>query len=617
MFAIIKLNRRKDMETINHLYEQTDKYQSVTSEEIVSNLSTYNITEIELKKEEILRFQEDILKDIYTTETNPFLIGKQGNVLYINPDYYLKNKEQVEELLTKIISSTQEKSFVIDSNALITKNILKSISSNPNLEEIELARYAQENYLLTEEDYNILKQSNLKKIKTSGVSEELKDNFDSLISYNVDRFLISYNKYSDLSKEQIYLNEKITKEEIENLKYLTNNKTKIIIKEENIEDAIVITTRLKELGKENHVVININNKELVTPKILSNTNYLNGYTDIRIGLDIIPIKEYLRLEKILYQMVEPACNLSPFERYIYAYNVVKQYKQYKENEKNKSASRNLYAILENEYMVCVGYSHMLEDLLNKSGIKSIYRSMGVDDSYDKKDEKEVVNINWNGHARRFVYINDPKYGIDGFYVADPTWDNDLKNDLYNHLLLTNEEETETKRYNFIPTSVSSSSIELMNIQSIEEFYQKINFYLDRNPESNLKDLISNSINDIRKLDNNFMKKLEEKYPEIQDFFNPWPNEKEILYEIGEYLLTKVNKPVSGQTIMSAVSEVYQKAYHLEGEELQNKLKETIEINNQRQHIKFPKREKIDEYGNKIELPGISNKFNIDTNTYHK
>lgn len=605
------------MELIKNLYEQTDKYQSVTSEEIVSNLSKYNITEIELKKEEFFLFYEDIIKDIYTTETNPFLIGKQGNVLYINPDYYLKNKEQVEELLTKIISSTQEKSFVIDSNALITKNILKSISSNPNLEEIELARYAQENYLLTEEDYNILKQSNLKKIKTSGVSEELKDNFDPLISYNVDRFLISYNKYSDLSKEQIHLNEKVTKEDIENLKYLTNNKTKIIIEEENIEDAIVITTRLKELGKENHVVIDINNKELVTPKILSNTNYLNEYTDIRIGLDIIPINEYLRLEKILYQMVEPACNLSPFERYIYAYNVVKQYKQYKENEKNKSASRNLYAILENEYMVCVGYSHMLEDLLNKSGIKSIYRSMGIDDSYDKKDEKEVVKINRNGHARRFVYINDPKYGIDGFYVADPTWDNDLKNDLYNHLLLTNEEETETKRYNFLPTSVYSSSIELMNIQSIEEFYQKINFYLDRNPEYNLKDLISNSIDDIRKLDNNFMKKLEEKYPEIQDFFNLWPNEKEILYEIGEYLLTKVNKPVSGQTIMSAVSEVYQKAYHLEGEELHNKIKETIEINNQRQHIQFPKREKIDEYGNQVELPGISNKFNIDTNTYHK
>ena len=111
------------MELIKNLYEQTDKYQSVTSEEIVSNLSKYNITEIELKKEEFFLFYEDIFKDIYTTETNPFLIGKQGNILYINPDYYLKNKEKVEELLTKIISSTQEKSFVIDSNALITKNI--------------------------------------------------------------------------------------------------------------------------------------------------------------------------------------------------------------------------------------------------------------------------------------------------------------------------------------------------------------------------------------------------------------------------------------------------------------------------------------------------------------
>lgn len=605
------------MELINNLYEQTDKYQSVTSEEIVSNLSKYNIAKIKLKKEEFFRFQEIILKDIYTTETNPFLIGKQGNVLYINPDYYLKNTSQVEELLTKIISSTQEKSFAIDSNALITKNILKLISSNSNLEEIELARYAQEDYLLTQEDYNILKQSKLKKIKTSGVSEELKDNFDPLISYNMNRRVIGNTKYSDLSKEDIYLHGKVTKEEIENLKYLTNNKTKIIIEEENIEDAIVITTRLKELGKENHVVIDIKNKELVTPKILSNPNYLNGYTDIQIGLDIISIKEYLRLEKILYQMVEPACNLSPFERYIYDYNVVKQYKQYKENEKNKSASRNLYAILENEYMVCVGYSHMLGDLLNKSKVKNIYIGMDVDLSYDKKDEKEVVKINRGGHARRFVYINDPKYGIDGFYVADPTWDNDLKNDLYNHLLLTNEEETETRRYNFLPTSVSNSSIELMNIQSIEEFYQKINFYLDRNQESNLKKIISNLIDDMRKLDNNFIKKLEEKYPEIQKNSVPWPNEKEVLYEIGEYLLTKVNKPVSGQTIMSAVSEVYQKAYHLEGEELQNKLKETIEINNKRQHISFPKREKIDEDGTKIELPGISNKFDITTVSYHK
>ena len=69
--------------------------------------------------------------------------------------------------------------------------------------------------------------------------------------------------------------------------------------------------------------------------------------------------------------------------------------------------------------------------------------------------------------------------------------------------------------------------------------------------------------------------------------------------------------------MSAVSEVYQKSYHLEGEALQNKLQETREVNKQEQYIQFPQRYKIDEYGNKIELPGISNKFDIDTNGYHK
>ena len=69
--------------------------------------------------------------------------------------------------------------------------------------------------------------------------------------------------------------------------------------------------------------------------------------------------------------------------------------------------------------------------------------------------------------------------------------------------------------------------------------------------------------------------------------------------------------------MEAVSEVYQKIYHLEGQELQNKLSKTLEENKTYQHLSFPKRYKIDEYGNRIELPSISDKFDIDTNSYHK
>ena len=610
------------MEYIKNLYEQTDKYQSLSPNEILTNLDKLDISSLCLKKEEIEKLpSSSIEKKIYTTIDKPFLIGTDffysGKTLYINPDYYLKNQEEVEKVLSEIIKNNLKKKLDIQSQALITKKILEAVTSNKNLEEITLAMYDETKYILTKEDYSLLKQSKLKKVKTSGVSDELKNNFDSLIYYNYDRNLVGSNSYAALSSSSISLRNKITKEDLENLKYLPNSTTKIVIEEENMKDAVLISERLHELGKENHVMINVKNKEFVTNNILSNNHYLNENIDIQLGQSIVSVKEYLRFEKMLYQMIEGTQNLTPFERYISAYNVVKQYKQYKENQIDKSASRNLYAILENEYMVCVGYANMLEDLLNKSGIKNIHRNVGVDTSYDRFNENETVVSKHDSHAREYVYIKDPKYGIDGFYITDPTWDNDLKNDLYNHLLLTAEEETNSRRYNFINSSINNSSLELLNIKSLEEFYQKVNFYLDRNPKSTLKNILTDLVQLLKKLSPEFIETLKKQYPEMEKSFMNWPNEKEILYQIGEYLLTKVNKPVSGETIMSAVSEVYQKLYHLEGEELQNKLQETKEVNNRNQHIQFPKREKIDEYGNKIELPGISNKFNIDTNTYHK
>ena len=609
------------MEYIRNLFEQNDGYQSVQEDEILANLDNLNIGTISLKKEEIMEYKGKITKEVYTTKEYPFLIKENkfssNNTLYINPDYYVENQEKVDYLLSEIVKKTTTKEFRIENQTLITKNIINALSKSNTIDEVSLAMYGENKYILTKEDYDILKQSSIKKVKTSAVSEELKENFDPLISYNADRNLIGYNVYKNLSDEQINVSKKITKGELENLKYLQNSNSKILIKEENMEDAILIVKRLKELGKKNHVVIEVKNKEAVTEKILSTNNYLSENIDIQINSDTISIKEYMRFEKILYQMIEPSKNLSPFERYIYAYNVVKQYKQYKENNEKPSAARNLYAILENEYMVCVGYSHMLEDLLNKSEIKSIDRSVEVDVSYDKFDENEVVSSTKGGHARRYIYLNDQKYGIDGFYIADPTWDNDLEKDLYNHLLLTGKEEDDTRRYNFTSTSIYSSFSELMNIESLEELYQKINFYLDRNPQKNLSDILRNLTEKLKKLSPNFIQKLEEKYPEMKISYMSWPKEKEILYDIAQYIITKVNKPVSGETIMYAVNEVYQKAYHLEGEELQNKLFQTLEVNKNMQHLSFPKRYKTDEYGNKIELPSISDKFDIEISTYHK
>lgn len=124
-------------------------------------------------------------------------------------------------------------------------------------------------------------------------------------------------------------------------------------------------------------------------------------------------------------MIEPARNISNFEKYIYAYNITKQFKICRENKEDISQSRNLYSILTNEYMLCVGFSNLLGDLLNKLDVPNMKLSISVDQSYDnvKKDVDYVDTktiTNRAGHARRYVHLVDEKYGLNGFYVSDPT-----------------------------------------------------------------------------------------------------------------------------------------------------------------------------------------------------
>ena len=64
------------------------------------------------------------------------------------------------------------------------------------------------------------------------------------------------------------------------------------------------------------------------------------------------------------------------------------FKEYKECEKDKSEARNLYKILDNEYMVCVGYAKLLSDLLSKLNINNTTLGITIDVSY----ENEKVDI---------------------------------------------------------------------------------------------------------------------------------------------------------------------------------------------------------------------------------
>lgn len=105
--------------------------------------------------------------------------------------------------------------------------------------------------------------------------------------------------------------------------------------------------------------------------------------------------------------------LSQFEKYLYAYSIVTNFR-YKEGE-NINESRDLSRILTGDKIVCVGYAHLLAELCNRLGIpckpQAVFKG-------SQKDYKEGVC----NHENCMLYLFDEKYGIDGFFMADACFD---------------------------------------------------------------------------------------------------------------------------------------------------------------------------------------------------
>lgn len=602
------------MKIIKDFEDKPNEYQFITLVQIYQQLNNLNISSIKITDGEIWNVNGNKIKFLKNDYNNPIVIEKddicEKNYLYINPKWYEENKEQCKSLFQYICENINRKKFSIDTSEIINTNIIDSLCKNKYLEEITLAEYDEETYILSVQDYEKFKQSSLKKVNTKEVVDALKENFDPLIGYN-QRKLISYYNYEKLQKEsKIYISEELTKEELENLKYIPTT-LEIGYDLEDYDFLRVLTTKLKELNKENKITIDTNNKEQFNKWILNNDiDYEN------ININNYPLKEYLRLEKILYDFIKDINHLSPFEKYIYIYNITKKYKPYKENEENRTEARDLYKILMNEYMVCVGFSNMLGDLLNKQNIENIDLSTTVDISYDKvaKDEEnfeEAKVVQKEYHARRYIHIVDEKYGINGFYIADPTWDNNMEQDLYNHLVMTNKEASMARRYIWTHRYKYDTE-ELLNVSNIEEFYEKLNFIISRKDNKKTIDyFIKKLINDyLKELDSNYINKLKEKYDYIDNY--SWPEDiNDLIYEIGEYIVNHVNKEILGQTIIEAVSNVYKNAYGYSEEECQIKIQEIIKQNKTRYETAFPKRYKINSNGTKEVIMNEKNKFDIE------
>ena len=172
---------------------------------------------------------------------------------------------------------------------------------------------------------------------------------------------------------------------------------------------------------------------------------------------IIDLNTIIDSEKFLNMIVDDikSRNLSPFEQYLLVFQLVRNFKYYKEEcaGESLSKSRGLYRILNNDYIVCAGYTELLVTLCERLGINA---------KFERLISKSVA------HARPYFHLIDEKYGIDGFYISEPTWiGRGSLNNLLSRPIMTTEDAAKydvSKRYDYV-----------LQVKSIEEMQELVDY----------------------------------------------------------------------------------------------------------------------------------------------
>jgi len=482
------------------------------------------------------------------------------NGLFINLGYFNKNKRKILGLVVDTISSTYKKAFTINSDELINDEVISAIANSSYIKSIKLNSKTG----INRENIEVLISGGLKYINCSVDFEQSPELL--YMGYKNVEFnnypSICNNSLSNFINDNVYLKieEKLEEEELERLKILCQNHNLSSVRIE-FDYKKQLQDVLSCVEAENIVIVD---QEEFT---LEDYQYLVG-TNKNIYLEIPAVFEepaYVRpgdiLEKnrILNDIVEEvkALDFSPLEQYMYLYNITKMFKEFKEVEKHENSrlSRETVFTLFNEYMVCVAYADLLKELVDKLDNPDLSVACYSCSLYDRS----VVE----GHRRCLVKIKDDKYGVDGIYISDPTWDSinyyhrkkdedgeivvdynipTANNDYYNHLLLTKEEMVDED----IEYAVGDVTDVLFGVAPGKD-PSKVYGYVNIEAAEALGQLFHKSdISDV------------ELATSLEHFAQP---------------------PVSSETIFEAVKNLYSKLYICNEEQLDTMVQNTIEINN--------------------------------------
>ena len=107
--------------------------------------------------------------------------------------------------------------------------------------------------------------------------------------------------------------------------------------------------------------------------------------------------------------------LSPLEAVLYVHTLLTQREYFKEEHENKN--RSIYSVLNQKNIICTGFANIFAAIFLELNDPRI------------KVKEAVLNMDrgaWS-HAVNNVYINDEKYGIEGYYYLDACANAENKN----------------------------------------------------------------------------------------------------------------------------------------------------------------------------------------------
>ena len=146
-------------------------------------------------------------------------------------------------------------------------------------------------------------------------------------------------------------------------------KIKKIISENELNDVSNLYLYALKVKKEKpDTVLKIRVVSPVTDEKINKLKALDGLDNVKVlyKKNSFTINEFICFNNKINEIVQPVIlhDLTPFETYLYFYDVVKSFKNYND-ECDYSEATELKAVLDNNYINCLGFTRVFEELLER------------------------------------------------------------------------------------------------------------------------------------------------------------------------------------------------------------------------------------------------------------